>query len=314
MPTSLPTTHNEKNAFGSHYLPVSALLLILICASACTPRAKLILSDISSDARAIDISIWKHIRNKSSDTTEIIPSNPIAVFTIEENTPRYRINVELEHNVEYSIFAATFVPKAGSTTEVCVRDLSPRVELNSLGFLEAVTDVSMPMHPVRNDGIYPSSACIARPSAQGVWPSRKPLVAQLSVSSSSMISDSTGSPPPDMATGMGMPIDMAMGMGMGGSSADMGDGCTGNVGGPTPPPSTVLVDGWLFDPSTKMKLTNASTTSCKPLIDSTVPGQLDAGRLVLPLSSDQVATLRGVRVQLSVTNSSGEEAVLQTAL
>ena len=113
-------------------------------------------------------------------------------------------------------------------------------------------------------------------------------------------------------TGMGMPIDMAMGMG--GSSADMGDSCSGNIGGPTPPPSTVLVDGWLFDPSTTMKLTNASTTSCKPLIDATVPGQLDAGRLVLPLTSDQVAALRGVRVQLSVTNSSGEEAVLQTAL
>lgn len=312
MLTSLPKKHNSKNSVGSHCFHVSALLLSIICASACTPRAKLIINDISSDARAIDISIWKHITNKNSGVVEIIPSNPSAVFIINESTPKYRINVELEHNVEYSIFAATFVPKAGSATEICVRDLSPRVELNSLGLLEAVTDVSMPMHPVRSDGIYPASACIARPSAEGVWPSRKPLVAQLSVSSSSMISDSTSSPPPDMATGMGMPIDMAMGMG--GSSADMGDSCSGNIGGPTPPPSTVLVDGWLFDPSTTMKLTNASSTSCKPLIDATVPGQLDAGRLVLPLTSDQVAVLRGVRVQLSVTNSSGEEAVLQTAL
>lgn len=311
MPTLRSTTNHDKILFGPRSLHVSALLSILILSSACTPRAKLIIDDISSDARAIDVSIWRHVHGKNDDTTERIPSNPGVVFTIEENTPKYRINVELERNSEYSIFVATFVPKPGSTTEVCVRDLSPQIELNSLGLLEAVTDVSVPMHPVRSDGIYPASACIARPSAQGEWPSRKPLVAQLSVSSSTTISDSTSSqPPPDMAMGMGMPVDL----GMGGSSADMGDSCTGNVGGPTPPPSTLIVDGWLFDPSTKMKLANASKTSCAPLIDATVPGQIDAGRLVLPLTSDQVATLRGVRVQLSVTNSSGEEVVLQTAL
>lgn len=316
-----------QNSRNSNKLPASrarahawhllALLGLASSTSACQARAKLIISDISSDARVIDIAIWKHKQPAGGGAVELIPSNPTRTLPIEGNTAKYRINVELEHNVEYSIFAATFTPKAGSTSEVCLRDLSAPVDLNGLGLLEAITDVSMPMHPVRSDGIYPSSACLTLPSSGGTWPTRKPIIAQLSLSSSAQIADSSNtSTGTDMGTDMGMGMGAPMDMGMGGSSADMGDSCTSNLGGPAPPPSTLVVDGWLFDPSTTLELTNPSQTNCAPLIERTAAGQTEAGRLVLPLTSDQVAKLRALRVmvQLSVTNSSGQAAQVQTSL
>ncbi len=311
MRTGKPASTTAHSPVRIQSILTATALLLAGNTIACQARAKLIITDISSDARAIDVSIWKHKRIPNSNDFELIPSEPSTIFTFNQGTQRYRILTEIEHNVEYSIFAASFVPKPGSDSEICLRDVSARLELNGVGLLEAIADVSLPLHPVRNDMQYPSSACTTRPSAQGVWPSRKPLIAQISMSSNSQIND-TGAPmPTGMDMGMGAPMDMAMGMG---GSMDMGTSCSNAMNGPTPPPGTLLIDGWLFDPSSTIRITNASDERCAPLLDTTPPAQIDASRLVLPLSAEQVATLRGVRALLTVANPAGQSSSVQTVL
>ncbi len=304
---------------NTHTIRMTALLFIAASGSACQARAKLIISDISSDARAIDISIWKHRRISDSEKFELVPSNPTPVFTAKDQIPKYRINVEIDHNVEYTIFAATFIPKPNSQTELCLRDISSSIELNGLSLLEAITDVSVPVHPVRGDGIYPSSSCLAKPGEGGLWPSRKPLIAQLSLSSNSpigdpsMAADMAASAPMDMGMGMGMPMDM----GGGGGPPDLGDSCSSSSGlpsGVSAPPGTLALDGWLLDPSTKLTVRYANKPDCTPLIDSTAPSLPDAQHLVVPLTSEQIGKLRRQTLELSVTNSSGQVATVQSVL
>ena len=294
---------------------MTALLFIAASGTACQARAKLIISDISSDARALDISIWKHRRISDSDKFELIPSNPTPVFTSKDQIPKYRINVEIDHNVEYTIFAATFIPKPNSQTELCLQDISSRIELNGLSLLEAIADVSVPVHPVRGDGVYPSSSCLARPGDGGLWPSRKPLIAQLSLSSNSPIGDPSTAA--DMAVSAPMDMGMGMGMGGGGGPPDLGDSCSSSSGlpdGVNAPPGTLALDGWLLDPSTKLTVRYANKTGCAPIVDNAAPSSPDAQRLVVPLTSDQIGKLRRQTLELSVTNSSGQVATVQSVL
>ena len=289
----------------------------IVLAAGCQARVKLVVSDISEDARVIDLAIWRHAVGSDGITRVFYPSKPTSAFLFKNKPDRYRIMVELDHNTEYSVFVASFVPQNGSPSSVCLQDISNRTILNPLGLLEPIVDISVQLHKLREDNNYPSSSCLTSPNNQGEWPTRIPLISQFSLALNTQISDSSSS----MAMAdMGLMPD---GGTMGGPPSDMGggnrDGGAGGAGGgngdmPPPPPGKLTIEGWFFDPTTTLSISKQNCTEdCTP-VPAVTPPTIDAGRMQLPLESGTIGKLRGSFLDVTVTSQSGQSNTASTTL
>ena len=101
-----------KTAFlwrGNRYFRANALLFIAASGTGCQARAEADHLGYLVRCRAIDISIWKHRQISNGDKFELVPSNPTR-YGPKDQIPKYRINVEIDHNVELR-FCCHFFPQ-----------------------------------------------------------------------------------------------------------------------------------------------------------------------------------------------------------